>query len=152
MKKVLLVFFICNFSLCLLAQNPIFKIEVNTDTLIFGERMEVQFQIENIKGDFKAPKFEDFIVLSGPNTQNQMQWINGSFSSSKNISFILSPKKLGPCKIEGVSIKHGKETLETDEIIIICVDGSIKHNGKKDSQPFQSHKKSVLAKAKRHKT
>lgn len=155
MKNINILFVIIFMPFLLLGQEGLFSLKVNTDTVHLGAKIEIIYSIENIKGDFKAPDFSDFIVISGPNTSTQMQWINGTFSNSKSISFILSPKKLGTCKIESAEIKNTKDLVRTDPIEIICVDPSISHNQKLDSVPFLSDEKvkeSALKRAKRHKT
>ena len=136
-------------------QNESISITVNTDTVTFGQSFELILTVENIKGDLEVPKLDDFIITSGPNTSTQMQWINGNFSNSKTLKYYLSPKKLGECSIDKAGIRHNGKIIETEEMTIICVSEETSHNNKLDSTPFlqgEKSSKSVLSKAKRHKT
>ncbi|MBX2904292.1 MAG: protein BatD [Chitinophagales bacterium] len=84
-----------------------------------NQHFQVNFTLENgeTRG-FKPPVFNDFQVLSGPNTSQSMSYINGSLSSSVTYSFILRPKKEGSFKIGKASVNVGGANLESNELSI----------------------------------
>ncbi|MGD9898572.1 MAG: BatD family protein [Calditrichaceae bacterium] len=68
--------------------------------------------------DVTFPEFEDFYILSGPNSSTSIQWINGNMTSSKSFSFYLKPRKSGELKIGRASVTIDGKLLESEEIII----------------------------------
>jgi hypothetical protein len=60
----------------------------------------------------KLPNLNDFNVLSGPNTSQSVQWINGNVSQTSTYSYILQPKK------EGTRSKSAKPLLMLAEQIL----------------------------------
>ncbi len=64
------------------------------------------------------PEFDDFYILSGPNSSTSIQWINGNMTSSKSFSFYLKPRKSGDLRIGRASVTVDGELLESEEIII----------------------------------
>ncbi len=84
-----------------------------------NQNLQVNFVVENgeVKG-FKAPSFNDFQVLSGPNTSQSVSFINGSMSQSVTYSYILRPKKEGAAKIGKASVNVGGANLESNELTV----------------------------------
>lgn len=84
-----------------------------------NQNFEVKFTIENGEArSFKPPVFNDFQVLSGPNTSHSVSYINGSMSSSQSYSYFLRPKKEGIFKIGKASVNVGGANLESNELTI----------------------------------
>ena len=46
---------------------------------------------------------DDFEILSGPGQQTNIQWINGSMTSTKTLTWTLSPKRGGTLAIPALS-------------------------------------------------
>ena len=68
-------------------------------------RVRVEFTINRQGGDdFKAPDFENFRVLSGPNSSISQSWINGKSSYKQSYVYLLSPTKFGDLTIGKASI------------------------------------------------
>ena len=84
-----------------------------------GADYKVVFVIENADAsNFKAPNFDDFQVLSGPNQSKSYQNFNGNVSRSLSIYYYLRPKEEGVFTIGKASVKINGEIWYTDEIIL----------------------------------
>ncbi len=84
-----------------------------------NQNLQVNFVVENGESrSFKAPGFNDFQVLSGPNTSQSVSFINGSMSQSITYSFIVRPKKEGTLKIGKASVNVGGANLESNELTV----------------------------------
>jgi hypothetical protein len=70
------------------------------------------------------PNFENFTVLSGPNTSTNIQFINGAMSSSNTYTFYLSPQKEGKFVIPEATLDVDDETISSNTIEISVVKGS----------------------------
>lgn len=90
------------------------------------------FKIEAINYDKNpevelAPILNDFSVISGPAQQTNMQWINGKSSSSRSLSWSLIAKKEGQFTIPVLSVKLGKNTVQTQPISMTVSDAAINY-------------------------
>lgn len=84
-----------------------------------NQNLQVSFTVENGQGkNLKAPPFEGFQVLSGPNTSSQVQIVNGSMTQSVTYSYILRPQKEGVVKIGKASIQVSGAQLESNELMV----------------------------------
>ena len=110
MNKLLSIGFLI-LSIGLSAQT--FNIQISSDSILYGNYIEVRFTIENLEGDFEAPDFSDFIVLSGPNITSSMQFFNGKMSSKKIYSYYLEPRDQGQFFIKPAYLVLPDNTLET---------------------------------------
>ena len=83
-------------------------------------------------GDINLDKLSSqFTILSGPSQQTSMQWINGSVSRSKTISWTLAPKKTGKIKIPSLDVRIGGKTYKTNQITLQVL-GSNKKQSDRD--------------------
>lgn len=86
-------------------------------TSYVGADYKVVFVIENADAsNFKAPSFEGFQVLSGPNQSSSYQNYNGNITSSLSVYYYLRPKEEGLLTIGKASVKINGETWYTEEI------------------------------------
>jgi hypothetical protein len=84
-----------------------------------GADYKVVFVIENAEAsNFKAPNFDDFQALSGPNQSKSYQYYNGNYNHSLSIYYYLRPKEEGTFTIGKASVKINGETWFTNEIIV----------------------------------
>ena len=61
---------------------------------------KIELQDANSFGDVKMGQIsKDFSVISGPSQQTTMQWVNGSVTNSRIMSWSISPKKSGKLTI-----------------------------------------------------
>ncbi|HWB62966.1 MAG TPA: BatD family protein, partial [Chitinophagales bacterium] len=84
-----------------------------------NQNFQVNVVLENANGSgLKAPSFNDFQLLSGPNTSTSMQWVNGNVTQSVTYSYILQPKQEGTFKIGKASIVVSGVTMESNELTV----------------------------------
>ncbi|HEV8538842.1 MAG TPA: BatD family protein [Bacteroidota bacterium] len=103
-----------------IAQSPTFLASVDNNQVAVGEQIEVTFTLSGSTAakNFRAPAFTDFDVLSGPNQSTNMQFVNGSMSSSVSFGYVVAPKKEGKLIIGEASIDYGGRTLQTQPVPI----------------------------------
>ena len=81
------------------------------------------FKVEAINADKNpevdlAPLLNDFSIVSGPAQQTNMQWINGIKTSSRSLSWSLVAKREGKLTIPQLTVKLGKNVVQTQLIIM----------------------------------
>jgi len=103
-------------SASLLAQT--FVARVNKTELSLGENFQLVFELQGDGSKFSPPPLADFMLLSGPNKASNMQWVNGSFSSSVSYSYMLRAVGIGAFEIGAASIQVDGKELKTDPIPI----------------------------------
>lgn len=117
MRKLFLITCFIGFYLMSHAQGLI-GVQVSNDSVLIGNRISVEFKIENAQGSFEAPEFEGMKILSGPNTMSSMQTINGETTSSTTYSFVVEPVEIGELIIDKAYLLSDQETLESDFVKI----------------------------------
>jgi hypothetical protein len=65
-----------------------------------------------------APLLNDFSIVSGPAQQTNIQWINGKSTSSRSLSWSLIAKRKGVLTIPQLTVKLGKNVLQTQSIVM----------------------------------
>lgn len=99
-----------------------FTVEVSTDSILFGNYFKVTFTLENAGGgEFSAPDFSMFNVVSGPNQASSMSIVNGQISQSVSYTYYLEPKDLGNYYILPASVMIEDQVLETQPIEVMVV-------------------------------
>ncbi|MEO1451524.1 MAG: BatD family protein, partial [Bacteroidota bacterium] len=87
-----------------------------------GGTIQVSFKLENAQTrDIEYPNFSGFQVLSGPNTSQSMQIVNGAVTQSLTYSFYLSPSKTGTFNIGTAKAKVQGKSYATKPITIKVV-------------------------------
>ena len=93
---------------------------------------KIELQNADSFGDINIDKLSSlFSIISGPSQQTSMQWINGSVTNSKTISWTLAPKKTGKIKIPSLDVRIGVKAYKTNQIILQVV-GSNKKQSNRD--------------------
>lgn len=122
-------FFLCHL---VLSQESIFKVEISSDSILMGNYISLKYSIENLDGQFIAPDFEGFRVISGPNVSYQFSMINGTITQRSSRSYHLLPLKDGELIIEAASIDKGDGKITLDPITLVVLpnpDGHIDNPG-----------------------
>lgn len=122
-SSISLLLFLLGICLSVQAQDDTrFTVEVSTDSILFGNYFKVTFTLENAKGgEFSAPDFSEFHVVSGPNRASSMSIINGEVTQSISYSYYLEPKDIGNFYIAPAGIDLGDRILETQAVEILVV-------------------------------
>ena len=87
-----------------------FEAKVSREKLGINERLRVDFEMNEDGDNFRAPSFNDFTVVGGPNQRISTSILNGKMEYSKTYSFYLQPKKRGRLTI-------GQAEIEVDDKI-----------------------------------
>jgi len=104
-----------------------FVARTSTNKVAKGQPFQVSFSMENVNGgEYQAPKFSGFQIVSGPNQSQQISLVNGNFSRSVSISYFLVATKTGTLTIDEAFIrfKNGN-AISTKPITIEVVEGNV---------------------------
>tara|TARA_B110000459_G_scaffold94730_2_gene105830 strand:- start:2919 stop:4733 length:1815 start_codon:yes stop_codon:yes gene_type:complete len=108
-----------------------------------GKDYKVVFVIENADAsNFKAPSFDGFQVLSGPNQSSSYQNINGKITNSVSLYYYLRPLAEGVLLIGKASVIIGGKPWYTDEIevdIQVAKQAIVNQNGTQQNQNSPNH-------------
>ena len=119
-----IIFFTLSFMLIisasLFAQDGTFTASVDRNNIGMGEQLQLTVTLNGSNGmkNFRAPSFNDFVLLSGPNQSTNMQFINGSMSSSISYTYILQPRAVGKATIGAATVELNGKQLQTRPIVI----------------------------------
>ncbi len=113
------------------AQDIVFQQQLSRDTVLYGNYIELKYTIENVNGDFQAPDFEGFSIVSGPNVSSQFTMINGAITQSSSYSYYLRPLEEGIITIGSAHLENGEDLWSTESMTITVLpnpDGTIQNN------------------------
>jgi len=137
MRRLLIFIPILLLASQLLASAVSFKAKLSHDKVAVGQRFRITFTINANGGNFTAPSFEQFKVLSGPNQSSSMQYVNGKVSREYSINYILQATttgtfELGPALIttQGDKVESNVVTLE----VVKELSGSAAQNQRQDQR------------------
>ena len=117
------------FIYCIQVKAYVDKNKCSVDDII---NYKIELQDANSFGDISIDRLSSqFSIISGPSQQTSMQWINGSVTNSKTISWTLAPKKTGKIKIPSLDVRIGGQTYKTNQITLQVV-GSNKKQSDRD--------------------
>lgn len=120
--KLALVIWLVVLSIPVIAQEATFKVAVSSDTILMNNVFQVRFTIENGEGEFEAPAFAEFDIISGPNVSSSMSIINGDMEKTESYSYYLKPRSPGKYYIEEGYVVDGESMMETKPLTIIVED------------------------------
>ncbi len=121
-NKLLVIAFLILFSTAF-AQAADINIRAYVNKNVVGLNENFSYSIE-VSGkstslpDPIAPAFDNFYVLSGPNTSTNIQWVNGRMSASKIFSYYLQPKKKGKLVIPPARVQYKGKVYKSNAITI----------------------------------
>jgi len=82
-----------------------------------GQYIKVRFVIENGKvSNFIAPDFKGFNIVSGPNTSQSTQFINGTMSNSMAYEYVLQPIQTGKLTIQAATAVINGRTMQSNTL------------------------------------
>lgn len=93
-----------------------FEAKVSKNKLGVNERLRVDFEMNKDGDNFRAPEFEGFTVVGGPNQSVSHSFVNGKRSYSKTYSFFLQPNSRGAKTIGQAEIVVDDKTYKTSPI------------------------------------
>ncbi len=71
----------------------------------------------------RFPTLTKLRVVSGPNTSNQLSWVNGRASASSILTYVLLAEKPGPAEVPALQIRIGATSYRTEPIQFEVVRG-----------------------------
>lgn len=136
MKRVLKAFILSLiiFSNNIFTQEVSFVASSSANTISMGDQFEVTYTLNGNGKNFKAPNFEDFLVLSGPNQSQSIQIINGRLSQTISYSFILQPRSEGKFVIPPASIEVDGKKIQSNSLNIEVTKGSTRPQSKSQTK------------------
>ncbi len=121
----LLAIFFCILSVrTIWAQDLQIRAYVSKNTVGLDENFTYSIEVSGKSTslpDPQAPDFQDFYVLSGPNTSTSIQFVNGRMSATKVHTYYLQPKKKGKLTIPPAIVKHKGKILKSNTVTITVV-------------------------------
>ena len=102
---------------------------VDKNTVGIGDRFVYTVEVSGKSTSLPKPvfpSFENFSLISGPNTSTNIQFINGAMSASNTYSFYLIPQQEGKFSIPAATLDVDGEIIASNEIQITVVKGSAK--------------------------
>ncbi len=121
MKQTMILLMVFLWTAMVSAQEEKFEVEVSNDTVLAGNYLIVQYDIINTNGDFIAPQFNDFNIISGPNTSSMFSMVNGQTTQKSSYTYYLEPNHEGTLYIEPAYLYREQDTLETAPLEIIVL-------------------------------
>ncbi len=120
--KYFIVTILLLFNIFAHSQESIFSVKADSDTVLFGNPIEVTFSLVNASGrNFELPKLKDFDVVGGPSQSSSMSMINGETTQSMSFTYLLQARAVGRFYIEPAAIQVGSKTLETKPIAVVVL-------------------------------
>lgn len=124
---LLVVFFALVAAGTLKAQDATFTAEVETREVQAGQQFEVSFVFSGTgsgsPSDFVGPDFSKFVVISGPNTQQSFQFINGLSSVALTYTYVLYARDVGSVTIGAASVNYKGKKYSTNPLKITVTKG-----------------------------
>lgn len=118
-KNLVLLLFCLFISVQSHAEAEKFTATVSSNNVAVGDQIQITFTVTGNGGNFRPPSFNDFNVLAGPSQSNQVQIINGSFSQTLSITYVLQAVKEGTYKIGSAEITSGNSKLMSNTVTIV---------------------------------
>ena len=95
--------------------NSVFYASTDSKTVVEGTNFNVEFVMNNIQGsNFTAPIFNNFDVVSGPNTMQSRRNVNGQVSQQIKLSYTLRAQKPGIFTLGAATCEFKGEKLATN--------------------------------------
>lgn len=102
--------------------DDIIKVNVSKKKMAVNENLSVEISTSETIEEYAGPAFENFIILSGPNTMRSMvgNYVNGKgkMEQKTTISYLVQPTKEGTLYIEPAMIKAKGRKYQSQRIAI----------------------------------
>ncbi|SDZ78855.1 BatD family protein [Psychroflexus halocasei] len=95
-----------------------FVAKSSRDKMGINERVKIEFTVNHDGDNFRAPSFNNFRKIAGPNQSVQSTWVNGKSSFSKTYTYFLQPTKKGKLEVGQAEIEVDGQVYKTSPIPI----------------------------------
>jgi len=123
------------------AQDATFTVSLDPAKPAAGEQFVVSFTVSGSEmpdtRSFKGPDVARFVVMSGPNVSQNMQFINGRMSASITYTYYLYAREPGRYSIGSASIDVKGKTYKTDPLQVEIGSGKSRSQ-QQEEQPSSS--------------
>ena len=101
-------------------ENAVFTVSLSSDTVNTTATFQVIFTatVSDLK-NFKAPDFEDFEVIYGPNYGSEIRMVNGDVSHKVSYTYGLRALEEGTYAIPSATATIDEEMVKTDYIKVV---------------------------------
>ncbi|MBK9542227.1 MAG: protein BatD [Bacteroidetes bacterium] len=129
-KTLVLVFVFLNaLGIRVHAEAEKFSASVSSNAVAVGDQIQITYTLNGNGSNFRPPSFADFNVLAGPSQSSQVQIVNGSFSQTLSITYVLQAIKEGTFKIGSGEITAGNTKVFSNTVTIVVSKGTAKGSG-----------------------
>ncbi len=146
----ILASFIFLFAVISIQGQVSFTANANRTTVGKNEEFTVEFKINSRGKNFKVPSFENFRILSGPNTSFSSYMDISGIRQTTSYSFILRPTRKGTYTIGPASIQVNGQTYRTKPLSITITAQSQRSSNPND--PYNRASENVFLKVITNKT
>lgn len=120
--KVILFFLNLVLPALINAQEPVFTATVSSTSVLQNSVFEVQFELQNAKGQsFEPPDFRQFNVVGGPMLSSSTMIVNGKVTRGESWSYSLVAPKAGTFIMGPATVVAGRKKMITKPITIKVV-------------------------------
>jgi hypothetical protein len=102
-------------------QKGSLTVKVDKDTVYLDEVLKVEFLLDNLTGNFRAPDFIGFRIVSGPNTSSSFSMVNGEVNQKKSYSYVLVPQSIGAQFIGAATVQNDDGLVTTEPLDIFVL-------------------------------
>jgi len=127
-----------------------FTAKANRTVVGKNQEFSVEFRINSRGKNFKAPSFENFRVLGGPNTSFSSYMDNSGIRQTASYSFVLRPVREGTYTIGSATIQVEGQTYRTKPLTITVTNESQQSSDPDD--PYNKAAENVFVKVLTNKT
>lgn len=122
-----------------IAQEAGIKVNLEYDTVYYGENIPISFEIDNLNGRFIAPAFNGFKIISGPSTSSSFISMNGKVEQKQIVSYLITPTEIGDIDLGVAGFQSKEETIYSEAISVVVLEDndkqhSINHHKKKSTK------------------
>ncbi len=109
------------------AQDATFIATVEPDRVGAGEQFQLQLTFSGnsttLPSGLKPPDFGKFVVISGPNTSQSIQFVNMRASVQLTYSYVLYAREPGTYTIGSASVDYKGATVKTEPVKVVVEKG-----------------------------
>jgi RNA-binding protein YhbY len=137
-RSLIIVLVLSLYFICAQSQDGTFTASADPTRVAAGEQFQLTFTFNgsdvNSVRNLKAPDFNQFVVISGPNQSTNMQWINGQMSGSIVYTYTLYARQAGKFTVGSAEIEYKGKAIKSNTIQIEVTQGKSKQQQKQSDQ------------------
>jgi len=104
---------------CAILQGQTITVQASATRVAVGEQLQLTYTVKGGASEFEGPDLKDFTLLMNPTQHFSRQMINGVFSQSTSVIYLITPKEegsftIGPAK----AVIAGGKIIESPEVKI----------------------------------